>query len=63
MKFILILNFLLWVKVIQSAADSFHITSEMFVLKMHEKTVNKLYNENNNQNILFIITWSNRQQL
>lgn len=40
MKFILILNFLLWVKVIQSAADSFHITSEMFVLKMHEKTVN-----------------------
>ena len=47
MEFILILNFLLWVKVIQSAADSFHITSEMLVLKMNEeeKIINKLYSK------------------
>lgn len=47
MEFILILNFLLWVKVIQSAADSFHITSEMLVLKMNKEKIiiNKLYSK------------------
>lgn len=47
MEFTLILNFLLWVKVIQSAADSFHITSEMLVLKMNKEKIiiNKLYSK------------------